>query len=232
MLRGHLGQPGGFTLKIVMAIFVVLLLATGASAQSYQQPLIPPHALTANVVLFGHSWIARMQGYQPWAFPNIPSPHVSIQGFSGYTCAMLLPLVPSSVPASANAVFIMAATNDVVEDVPVSQHIACMENMINQLISENSHMLILISNDPPLGITTLGIFGDDRSRIAAYNQAYLTLPQMYPNNVKLVDMWTPMVDTNGWGLLNMFLDGVHPGPNGWDLVMGTIRDALYANLPK
>jgi len=219
-------------MKTPLTIFVVLLLAVGAGAQSYQQPLIPPHALTVNVVLFGHSWIELMQGFQPWAFPNIPSRHVSVQGFGGYTCAMLLPLVSSSVPASTNAVFIMAATNDVVEGVPVSQHIACMESMIGQLIAENSHMLILISNDPPLCITTLGIFGDERSRIAAYNQAYLSLPQMYPNNVKLVDMWTPMVDTNGWGLLNMFVDGVHPGSNGWDLVMGTIRDALYSNLPE
>jgi lysophospholipase L1-like esterase len=77
-----------------------------------------------------------------------------------------------------------------------------------------------------------GRFVDHRAEIAAYNRAYLTLPKMYPNNVKLVDMWTPMVDTNGWGLSNMFLDGVHPGSNGWDLVMGTIRDALYSNLPK
>jgi lysophospholipase L1-like esterase len=215
-----------------LPIFVVLLLATGAVAQSSPQSLIPPHALNVKVVLFGHSWIELMQGFQPWAFPNIPSGHVSIQGFGGYNCAMLLPLVPSSVPASTNAVFIMAATNDVVEGVPVSQHIACMESMIGQLIAENSHMLILVSNVPPLCITTLGIFGDERATIAAYNQAYTTLPPLYPNNVKLVDMWTPMMDTNGWGLLNMFRDGVHFGANGQDLVMGTIRDALYSNLPQ
>lgn len=173
-----------------------------------------------------------MQGYQAWAFPNIPSPHVSIQGYGGYNCAQLLDVLLSSVPASTNAVFLITATNNVVEGVPVAQHVACMLSMINQLISQNSHMLILVSNVPPLCITTLGIFGDERAKIAAYNQAYTTIPPLYPNNVKLVDMWTPMVDTNGWGLLNMFLDGVHPGPNGWDLVMGTIRDSLYANLPK
>jgi len=109
---------------------------------------------------------------------------------------------------------------------------ACMENMISELMSENPQMLILISNDPPLCISTLGIFGDQRARIAAYNQAYLSLPQLYPNNVKLVDMWTPMVDTSGWGLANMFRDGVHFGTNGQDLVMGTIRDAVYSNLPR
>ena len=219
-------------MKTTATLFLVLLVALGAPAQSYQQPLIPPHALHVNVVLFGHSWIERMQGYQSWAFPNIPTQHVSIQGYGGYTCAQLLPLVAYSVPASTNAVFIMAATNDVVTGVPVGQHMACMESMINQLISENSHMLILVSNDPPLCINTLHLFGDERATIAQYNQAYLSLPQLYPNNVKLVDMWTPMVDTNSWGLLNMFLDGVHPGPNGWDLVMGTIRDAVYANLPQ
>ena len=122
----------------------------------------------------------------------------------------------------------MTATNDVLERIPVDQHIACMESMIDTLIGENSHMLILVSNVPPVCMNK----GDYRLAIAQYNQAYTMLPQLYPNNVKLVDMWTPMVDTNGWGLRNMFLDGVHPGPNGWDLVMGTIRDSLYSNLPQ
>ena len=169
-----------------------------------------------------------MEGFQPWAFPNIPSQNISIQGFGGYTCAMRLPILLSNVPASTNAVFIMAATNDVVEGVPVAQHIACMKSMIGQLISENSHMLILLSNVPPL--VHGDPFGDVRSTIAAYNQAYTSLPLFYPSNVKLVDMWTPMVDVNGWGLANMFRDHVHFGVNGQDLVMGTIRDALYSGL--
>ena len=62
-------------------------------------------------------------------------------------------------------------------------------------------MLILVSNVPPVCMNK----GDYRIAIAQYNQAYTMLPQLYPNNVKLVDMWTPMVDTNGWGLRNMFL---------------------------
>ncbi|MGO9515812.1 MAG: GDSL-type esterase/lipase family protein [Candidatus Korobacteraceae bacterium] len=215
-------------MKTVTTLLLVMLLAAGASAQIILQPLIPPHALTVNVVLFGHSWVERMQGFQPWAFPNIPSQHVSIQGFGGYKCSMLLQEVYAAVPASTNAVFIMAATNDVLQGVPVSQHIACMESMIGDLIGENPNMLILVSNVPPVCSNV----GDFRSAIAAYNQAYTSLPMLYPKNVKLVDMWTPMVDTSGWGLSNMFLDGVHPGTNGWDLVMGTIRDALYSNLPR
>jgi len=217
-------------MRKVTMFFAVLLLAVGASAQSMPVPLIPPNALNVNVVLFGHSWIARMVGFQPWAFPNIPSQHIAIQGYGGYTCAELLPILLSNVPASTNAVFIMAATNDVLKDVPVSQHIACIESMIGELIGENQHMLILMSNDPPLCLSTVPSFGDLRSRIAAYNKAYAGLPKLYPNNVQLVDMWTPMVDTNGWGLANMFVDGVHFGPNGQDLVMGTIRDGLYSGL--
>jgi lysophospholipase L1-like esterase len=141
---------------------------------------------------------------------------------------MLLQEVYSAVPPSTNAVFIMAATNDVLQDIPVATHIACMETMIEDLIGENPHMLILVSNVPPIGMNV----GDYRLLIAQYNQAYTTLPPLFPNNVKLVDMWTPMVDTNGWALMNMFKDGVHFGPNGQDLVMGTIRDALYSNLPQ
>ena len=210
---------------VLLALFTVL----GVSAQSRQpKPLIPPNALTVKVVLFGHSWIYLMQGFQPWAFPNIPSQHIAVQGYPGYTCAQLLPLVAADVPADTDAVFIMAASNDVFQRLPVNQHIACMQNMINQLISENPHMLIELANVPPTCTQSLGDF---RSAIASYNQAYATLPQQYPNNVVLVDMWTPMVQTDGWGLSNMFLsDGLHFGPNGQDLVMGVIRDGLYAGL--
>ncbi len=72
-----------------------------------------------------------------------------------------------------------------------------------------------------------------RSVSAAYNQAYAQLPQRYLNNLVVVDMWTPMVDINGWSLANMFLsDGVHVGPNGQDLVIGVIRDGLYSGLAR
>jgi lysophospholipase L1-like esterase len=215
-------------MRTITILLVMLLVAAGTGAQTLQKPLIPPHALNVNVVLFGHSWMVLMKGFQPWAFPNLPSNHVSIQAFDGYKCSMLLQEVYSAVPPSTNAVFIMAATNDVLQDIPVATHIACMETMIEDLIGENPHMLILVSNVPPIGMNV----GDYRLLIAQYNQAYTTLPPLFPNNVKLVDMWTPMVDTNGWALMNMFKDGVHFGPNGQDLVMGTIRDALYSNLPQ
>ena len=214
--------------KTAILLAVLLLAAAAAGAQIILQPLIPPHALLVRVVLFGHSWIELMEGFQPWAFPNIPSQHISIQGYGGYTCAKLLNVLYSSVPASTNAVFIMSATNDVIQGYPVSQHMTCMNTMIQDLIGENPNMLILVSNVPPICASA----GDYRNAIAAYNQAYTLLPSLYPNNVKLVDMWTPMVDTSGWGLNNMFKDGVHFGPNGQDLVMGTIRDALYSNLPR
>jgi lysophospholipase L1-like esterase len=122
-----------------------------------------------------------MEGFQPWAFPNIPSSHISIEGYPGYTCQQLLPLVSADVPASTNAVFVMAATNDVIQGVLVTTHIECMKSMVGQLIALNPHMVILLSNVPPLGIITLqeGI-PDKRSVIAAYNRAYATLPQIYP----------------------------------------------------
>jgi hypothetical protein len=95
--------------------------------------------------------------------------------------------------------------------------------------NDRGKLLLLISNVPPVCSKP----GDHRAAIAAYNQAYTTLPPLYPNNVKLVDMWTPMVATNGWGLANMFrADGVRFGTDGQDLVMSTIGDALYSNLPK
>ncbi|MFI5116352.1 MAG: SGNH/GDSL hydrolase family protein [Terriglobales bacterium] len=209
---------------------VVLFGVLSVSAQTIPKPLIPPGALNVKVVLFGHSWVSYMQGFQPWAFPNIPSQHISVKGHPGFTCAQLLPQVSSDVPASTDAVFIMAAINDVALHVTLRDHMACMQSMINQLIGENPHMLIELSNVEPLCQSTLGGLGDLRSAIASFNQAYATFPQLYPNNVVLVDMWTPMVQTDGWGLSNMFVDGVHFGPNGQDLVMGVIRDGLYAGL--
>ena len=220
---------------LVLVFAMTLTVAADAQSGLPGTPLIPPHALTVNVVLFGHSWIYLMQGFQPWAFPNIPSSHISIEGYPGYTCAQLLPLVAADVPASTNAVFVMAATNDVLQGVPVGTHINCMKSMIGQLIALNPHIVILLSNVPPVGIVTLheGI-PDERSAIAAYNRAYSTLPQMYPNNVVLVDMWTPLVDTIGWGLNNIldYGDGIHFGSNGRYSVMGIVRDGLYAALPQ
>ncbi len=219
-------------LKLCVTLLVVLFTVMGVNAQTIQpKPLIPPNALNVRVVLFGHSWIYFMRGFQPWAFPNIPSQHVAINGFSGYTCAQLLPLVSTQVPASTDAVFVMAATNDVARHVPLAEHMACMESMINEMIAENPHMLIELSNVPPFCQESLPVYGDLRSAIAGYNNAYATFPQLYPNNVVMVDMWTPMVQTDGFGLSNMFIsDGAHFGPNGQDVVMGVIRDGLYAAL--
>jgi lysophospholipase L1-like esterase len=216
-------------MKIITILLVMVLAAVGASAQATAQPLIPPHALTVQVVLFGHSWIELMQGFQPWAFPNILSGHVSIQGYGGYTCAELLTVMSSSVPATTNAVFITSATNDILENVPGLP--ACRVHEKHDRGNDRGKLQDAASDLQ----CSARVFqaGDHRAAIAAYNQAYTTLPPLYPNNVKLVDMWTPMVATNGWGLANMFrADGVHFGTDGQDLVMGTIRDALYSNLPK
>jgi len=220
-----------------LVLLLAITLTTAAQAQSGLPgtPLIPPHALTVNVVLFGHSWIYLMQGFQPWAFPNIPSSHIAIEGYPGYTCQQLLPLVAADVPATTNAVFIMAATNDVLQGVSLRTHTDCMNSMIGQLIALNPHMVIVLSNVPPLGIITLHEgYSDKRSVIGAFNQAYVNFPQLYPNNVVLVDMWTPLTDTAGWALNNImdYGDGIHFGPNGRYAVMGVVRDGLYAALPR
>jgi lysophospholipase L1-like esterase len=223
------------TMKAVLLLSVLLLtMAAGAQTGPPQIPLIPPHALSSNVVLFGHSWIWLMQGFQPWAFPNIPSSHIAIDGYPGYTCQQLLPLVAPDVPASTNAVFVMAATNDVIQGVPVANHITCMKSMIEQMIAENPHILILVSNVPPFAPISLNYIPDERTVVAAYNAAYAGLPALYPNNVVLVDMWTPLVDTVGWGLANIldYGDGIHFGPNGRYAVMDVVRDALYSGLAR
>jgi hypothetical protein len=215
-------------------LLFVLALAVSATAQTgpLQNSLIPPHSLTVNTVLFGHSWVWLMQGFQPWAFPNLPSRHIAIDGYPGYTCQQLLPLVSSDIPATTNAVFVIAATNDIIQYVPVDTHIACMKTMIGEIIAQNPHILILLSNVPPFSPASLQYIPDKRSVVAAYNQAYAGLPALYPNNVVLVDMWTPLVDTAGWGLSTIldYGDGIHFGPNGRFAVMGVIRDALYSGL--
>jgi hypothetical protein len=102
------------------------------------------------------------------------------------------------------------------------------------MIGLNPHMVILLSNVPPFAPISLRYIPDERLTVAAYNQAYAALPQLYPNNVVLVDMWTPLVDTTGWGLPNIldYGDGIHFGTNGRYAVMGVVRDGLYAGLSK
>jgi lysophospholipase L1-like esterase len=219
------------TVCVPSTVFVLFVFLSAGAQTTKPNALVPPNAGSVRIVLFGHSWVYRMQGFQPWAFPNLPSQHISIAGYPSTTCAQLLPLLLSNVPANTSAVFIMAATNDVTQHVPVDQHIGCIQNMIENLIGENPHMLIELSNVPPLTYVTQQNLGDLRPDIATYNQAYAALPQQYANNVVVVDMWAPMVRTDGWGLDNMFLDdGIHFGPNGQDTVMSVIRDGLYAGL--
>ena len=81
--------------RLVLLLAMTLTVAAQAQNGLPGTPLIPPHALKVNAVLFGHSWIYLMEGFQPWAFPNIPSSHVSIEAIpvtpASSSCRWFLP---------------------------------------------------------------------------------------------------------------------------------------------
>lgn len=209
--------------KSLIAALIMLV-----SCSSAQVALYPPNSANAHVVLFGHSWIAAMNGFAPWAFPNLPSANVSVRGHGSLTCSGLLIWMQGDIASTTDVVFMMLATNDILRNTDVSWHMACVEQAVQMALQKNPRMKVLLSNVPPWGASTLAQYGDKRPLIAAYNAAYPLLAQRYAQ-VSIVDMWSPTVQTDGWALPNV-IDGplgYHFGPNGQYEVMGIIRDAVY-----
>ena len=214
---------------VVKSLLTTLVLLVSVS--SAQVALYPPNSNTAKVVLFGHSWIADMNGFAPWAFPNLPSGNIAIRGHGALTCSGLLIWLQGDIQPTTNVVFLMLATNDIVRNIDVNSHMACVYQAIQLILHKNPNMKILLSNVPPWCQSTVPGYGDKRQIIATYNAAYQLVPQAYPQ-VTVVDMWTMTVQSDGWALPNV-IDGAlgyHFGPNGQYEVMGIIRHAVYGGV--
>jgi len=199
---------------------LLMLLTAAAFGQSQFQ--------NAYVTITGNS-IAHFQA--PFAmqeFPAIPAANVYIWGVDSAPCSYLLqtnssgePLLLFLVPERTTVAVLIDSTNDIRTNVPVPEHMACIEQTISILLARKPDLKIVVTNTPPW---TQWDPCTDTNRdysvvqaIEAYNAAYADpvsgLQALYPNNVRVADVFTPNAYSSGWGIPADMAGpcGTHPG---------------------
>jgi len=185
---------------------LILLLSAAAFGQS-QFP-------NAYVTITGNS-IAHFQA--PFAmqeFPAIPPANVYIWGMDSVPCSYFLqtnsdgqPLLLFYVPARTTVAVLIDSTNDVRTNVSVTQHMACIEQTISILLARNPELRIVVANTPPWTqwdpCTETNRDYSVVQAIESYNAAYADpvsgLQALYPNNVRVADVFTPSAYSSGGG---------------------------------
>jgi hypothetical protein len=210
-------------MKTVLALLVLEMAATIAQAQ------------TPYVTITGNSIAFFQHPFAPDEFPSLPSDEVTIGGQDSEPCSYFnaldgqgQPLIYSYVPAQTTVAVLIDSTNDVRTNVSVSQHMQCIEQTIDYLLQRNSQLKIVVANTPPWTqynpCTMQNNSGIYLQLIQAYNIAYANqdtgLQALYPNNVRVADVFTPAALPSGWANTDLMNGpcGIHPGPaNVWTI---------------
>ena len=197
-------------MKKLITLLLMLVLSIGLSAQT---------KITGNSLV----------QLAPWTSIGIPL--TEIRGHNSYTCPMLSILLPYDVPLGTQIAVLVESTNDILTNVPVATHMACITNEIIYLQSHRPNIRLFIVNTPPWNQTNC--YGDQRDLISQYNDTYLSLTAY---GVTLVDVWTGAVQVDGWAVPELMSGpcGVHPGQNqtpnaGWTFFMSQIVSAISAH---
>ncbi len=208
-------------MKPMLLFLAALLAVTAAYAQS-------PY-----VTITGNSIAYFQQPFAPEEFPSLPSDEVYIWGQPSVQCSYFNalstngePLIYFYVPAQTTVAVLIDSTNDVANDIPVNQHMACIEQTIDYLLQRNMNLLIVVANTPPWTQWNPCLNGGQGGNnspiylqmIEAYNAAYADpntgLQALYPNNVRVADVYTPAALPDGWANPELMTGpcGIHPGP--------------------
>jgi len=205
------------TARILLVLALAGSIARGQSPDQYQN---------AYVTVMGNSIAHFQANFATLEFPAIPSANVWIWGQDSATCGYFLqgngpPLILYYVPARTTVLVLIDSTNDVKVGVPVAQHMACMEQTISTLLARNPAIKIVVANTPPMTHWNpcTSSYRDDAlvQAIEAYNAAYADpatgLQALWPNNVRVADVFTPSAQPDGWGVPADLAGpcGVHPG---------------------
>ena len=223
----HLHVPARRQLLFTMAWSLILSGALNAQIIQYANK---------HIASTGNSLAQFQGGFQLMEFPLVPAANVVIRGQNSYTCAMILPLVSYLVPPNSDAVVLLDSTNDIEHNVPVQQHMNCIEQTITSLVTRNPAVRIVVANTPPWTHwdPCTSTYRDPSvvQLIQAYNAAYADsgsgLQALWPVNVRLADVFTPSSDQDGWALPQYMLGpcGIHPGNSGiWSASWQHFADA-------
>ena len=200
--------------------FVILSLTAGGSAAAQGIGVYSKK----HVAISGNSLAQFQGGFQSREFPLLPPANVVIRGQYSYTCAMILPLVTYLAPANSDVIVLLDSTNDIRTNVPVQQHMACIEQTIATLLLRNPAARIVVANTPPWTQwdPCTNQYRDHSivDLIEAYNAAYADpasgLQAQWPANVRVADVFTPSADSDGWAIPQYMTGpcGIHPGDAG------------------
>jgi len=226
---------------VILGFLSFLVLAAAAAHGQY-------------VTITGNS-IAHFQAtFATEEFPHLLASQVNIWGVDSVPCSYFLstngngtPLLYFYVPAQTTVAVLIDSTKDIRTGVPVAQHMLCIETTIGLLLRRNPNIKIVVANTPPWTqfnpCTNANNPPTILTAMQAYNAAYADpttgLQALYPNNVRVADVYTPAAESNGWA--NPFYMsgpcGTHPGAEfiwsiSWGhfvssyttLVMGAIND--------
>jgi len=181
----------------------------------------------AYVTITGNSIAHFQANFATWEFPSLVN-DVYIWGADSAPCRYFLqtnaggvPLLLYYVPAQTTVAVLIDSTNDIQTGVPVTQHMACIEQTISILLTRNPAIKIVVANTPPMTQWDPCTSSDrDYSivqAIEAYNSAYADpvtgLQALYPNNVRVADVFTLNAYSDGWGIPSDLTGpcGIHPG---------------------
>jgi hypothetical protein len=199
-----------------IATLVLLFAAAIAPAQTIGGPI----AITGNSLV----------EMAPWSASGIV-PKPVIRGDNSYTCAMLAQLLPWDVAPGTKTAALVLATDDVLHGVTPQDHMACVIEQINWLLANRPGIKVVVANVPPWNEDNC--YGDYRAPIAAYNALYATLPSQYPGSVVLADVWSDVVQEDGWAWPQDMAGpcGIHPGQPGqnnagWTAFMAQVKQAI------
>jgi hypothetical protein len=223
--RPETNIPGGFhranqLFKRPWASALASLLVILCMAVPGQSQIVNQYTHT-HVTVTGNS-IAHFQA--PFAtreFPAILNQNVWIWGIDSAPCSTVLTLILQLVPANTDIAVLIDSTNDVKLGISVSQHMACIEQTITALLERNASLKVVVANTPPWTQYNpcTGTDRDDSivDEIRAYNATYADpisgLQALWPNNVRVADVFTPSAYPDGWAIPDDMSGpcGVHPG---------------------
>lgn len=154
--------------------------------------------------------------------------NISNKGVNGSTSTdMLLRFQKDAIDTSPNILFLMAGTNDLLSNRPVTSIVNNIEVMIKDALSNNIKVYIGI---PPNIIPEMAnkLF----MRCDTYNYCNESLPLLRNEllnlcnsySLKYIDFYS--ITENTKQLSKLYLDGIHFNPEGHDLLFETAKNTL------
>jgi hypothetical protein len=220
------------TKKVFAVTAILLSFSMFAGAQSIG------HGYQPHVALLGNSIAMFEATLQPEIFPQLPAANVYIFGHPSYTCSMVRTLLLFDAFGSPTAprnpdvvVLVNDTTNDIQKGHTAGDVLTCLQGSVQDLLTHKPTLKVVVLTTPPwTQFNPCTGTNNDPSvpgLIESYNQVMPQLQTQWPQNVRVLDAFTPFLDVQHDGWANPALMGgpcgIHPGqPYTWDFGQPTL----------